>query len=235
MPMSVSPSDAYDDAVHDHVWTPPEEQRQAANWTTFLTANGLADYPALSAKAKVIGIANAATDAVNTIRQASEFGIAEGGQQLAGLLVFLIDVRALGLKSAKGLRLTESFYWDMDDGTRAWSKPFSERFDGRKPSMVHAGVYSAITHYLKASADARSADGLTVAAKMRETPVNDFMTRNARVLPNGWVQRDFYLFEVKAPEQSKADGGDYTLLATIPGDQAKPPAAMAACPLASGN
>jgi len=186
---------------------------------------------AQNSKAKVIGLANAATDAVNTIRQASEFGIVQNGQQLAGLLVFLTDVHSLGLTAAKGLRLTESFYWDQNEATRAWSQRFSARFNGRKPSMVHAGVYSAVSHYLKALAVTGSRDGKAVAEKMRATPVADFMTHDAKILPNGWVDRDFYLFEVKSPAESRGPWDYYKLLATIPGDQAKPRSALEACPL----
>lgn len=180
--------------------------------------------------AKVIGIANAAADTVNTIRQASEFGIVESGQQLAGLLVFLTDVHSLGLEAAKGLRLTESFYWDQNDATRAWSKRFAEQFNDRKPSMVHAGVYSAVNHYIKAVAETGSTDGKTVAARMHAMPVSDFMTKDAKILPNGWVARDFYLFEVKDPSESKGPWDYYTLITTIPADQAKPLSAVEACP-----
>jgi len=190
---------------------------------------------AQGSKAKVVGIANAATDMVNTIRQASEFGLPQGGQQLAGLLVFLTDVHSLGLNAAQGLRLTESFYWDQNEGTRAWSKRFSDRFDGRKPSMVHAGVYSAVNHYLKAIAAAGSKDGKAVAQKMHDAPVSDFMTRDAKVLPNGWVERDFYLFEVKKPGESKGPWDYYTLVATIPGAEAKPRTALEACPLSKSK
>ncbi|MFG1347977.1 ABC transporter substrate-binding protein [Xanthobacter autotrophicus DSM 431] len=188
---------------------------------------------AQNSKAKVIGLANAATDAVNTIRQASEFGIVENGQQLAGLLVFLTDVHSLGLQAAKKLRLTESFYWDQNDATRDWSKRFSDRFDERKPTMVHAGVYSAVNHYLKAVADVGSTDGKAVASKMHATPVSDFMTKNANILPNGWVDRDFYLFEVKSPSESKGAWDYYKLVATIPAVQAKPRVALQDCPISA--
>lgn len=183
--------------------------------------------------AKVIGMANAAADMVNTVQQASEFGIVENGQQLAGLLVFLTDVHSLGLETAKGLRLTESFYWDQNDGTRAWSKRFAEQFNDRKPSMVHAGVYSAVNHYLKAVAETGSTDGKTVAAKMHATPVSDFMTADAKILPNGWVARDFYLYEVKDPSQSKGPWDYYNFIATVPADQAKPASSVDACPEAA--
>ena len=187
---------------------------------------------AQASKAKVIGAANAATDVINTVRQAQEFGIVQGGQQIAGLLVFISDIHALGLKTAKGLRLTESFYWDMDDQTRAWSERFAARHGGKKPTMVHAGVYSGVLHYLKGVAAAGgSKDGLKVAEAMRAAPVEDFMSRKVRILPNGWVQRDFHLFEVKSPEESKAPWDYYKRVATIPGREIRPDGAASACPL----
>jgi branched-chain amino acid transport system substrate-binding protein len=186
---------------------------------------------AQSSGAKVVGFANAAADMINSIRQANEFGIVAGGQRLAGLLVFLTDVHALGLQDAQGLHLTESFYWDQNDETRAWSARFAEQFNGRKPSMVHAGVYSSVMHYLKAVAEAGSEDGEAVAGKMRAMPVSDFMTQDAAILPNGWVDRDFYLFEVKKPSESTGDWDYYKLVATVPHDQAKPRAALGDCPL----
>ena len=190
---------------------------------------------AQASKAKVIGAANAATDIINTIRQAQEFGITQGGQRIAGLLVFISDVHALGLKAAKGLRLTESFYWDQDDATRDWSARFAARHGGKKPTMVHAGVYSGALHFLKGVAAAGTTDGRKVAAKMKELPVRDFMSRDVKILANGWVQRDFYLFEVKSPEESKGPWDYYKLLATIPGKEIRPDAAVSACPLVAGK
>jgi branched-chain amino acid transport system substrate-binding protein len=181
--------------------------------------------------AKVIGAANAATDIINTIRQAQEFGIVQGGQQIAGLLVFISDVHALGLKAAKGLRLTESFYWDQNDATRAWSERFAARHGGKKPTMVHAGVYSGVLHYLKGVAAAGSKDGLQVAARMKDTPVEDFMSAKVKILANGWVQRDFHLFEVKGPEESKGPWDYYKLVSSIPGKEIRPDDAVSACPL----
>lgn len=186
---------------------------------------------AQASKAKVIGAANAATDIINTVRQAQEFGIVQGGQQIAGLLVFISEVHALGLKSAKGLKLTESFYWDMNDETRAWSQRFAARHGGKKPTMVHAGVYSGVMHYLKAVAAVGTKDGIKVAEKMKATPVNDFMSKDVKILANGWVQRDFHLFEVKGPEESKGPWDYYKLVTTIPGKEIRPDSAVSACPL----
>ncbi|TDR89959.1 ABC transporter substrate-binding protein [Enterovirga rhinocerotis] len=186
---------------------------------------------AQASKAKVIGAANAATDIINTIRQAQEFGIVQGGQKIAGLLVFISEIHALGLKTAKGLQLTESFYWDMDDKTREWSARFAARHGGKKPTMVHAGVYSGVFHFLKGVAAAGTKDGLKVGEAMRATPVNDFMSRDVKILANGWVQRDFHLFEVKGPEDSKGPWDYYKLVTTIPGKEIRPESAVSACPL----
>ena len=174
---------------------------------------------AQASKAKVIGLANAGGDTINSIKQASEFGITAGGQRLAGLLVFITDVHSLGLKIAQGLVVTESFYWDQNDQTRAWSKRFYDKA-GKQPSMVQAGVYSAVSHYLKAVKAAGTDDADKVAAKMRETPINDFMTKNGTIRPDGRVMRDAYLLQVKKPEESKGAWDYYKILATIPPDQA---------------
>lgn len=190
---------------------------------------------AQGSKAQVIGLANSANDLANSIRQASEFGIARGGQVVAALLVFITDVRSLGLQVAQGIRLTESFYWDLDEKTRAWSERFATRHNGRMPTMIQAGIYSATTHYLKAIAAAESKDGPIIAKKMREIPVNDFMTKNAKIWPSGWVNRDFYLFEVKKPTESTSPWDYYKLVATIPADVAHPTGSDDACPLMSRN
>ena len=187
---------------------------------------------AQASKAKVIGAANAATDVINTVRQAQEFGLVQGGQQIAGLLVFISDIHALGLATAKGLKLTESFYWDMNEETRAWSERFAARHGGKKPTMVHAGVYGGVMHYLKGVAAAGdSKDGLKVAGAMKDIPVDDFMSRNVKILANGWVQRDFHLFEVKGTQESKGPWDYYRLVATIPGKEIRPDSAVSACPL----
>ncbi len=140
---------------------------------------------AQGSRAKVVGLANAGADTINTIKGASEFGLMAGGQKLAGMLIFLSDVHSLGLRIAQGLQLTESFYWDLNDGTRAWSRRFAARMGGRMPTMVHAGVYSAVTHYLKAVAAAGTDDGLKVSARMRGTTISDPILASAEIRPDG--------------------------------------------------
>jgi branched-chain amino acid transport system substrate-binding protein len=174
---------------------------------------------AQASKAKIIGLANAGGDTINSIKQAAEFGVVAGGQKLAGLLVFLSDIHSLGLKTAQGLQLTESFYWDQNDETRAWSKRFFERTK-REPTMNQAGVYGSIIAWLNAVKAVNTLDGPTVVKKMKETPVNDFMTKNARIHEDGTVARDMYLFEVKKPEESKGPWDYYKLIGTIPGEEA---------------
>jgi branched-chain amino acid transport system substrate-binding protein len=174
---------------------------------------------AQASKAKIVGLANAGGDTINSIKQAAEFGLVEGGQKMAGLLVFVTDIHSLGLKTANGLQLTEAFYWDQNDETRAWSKRFMEKIN-HAPTMVQAGVYGAVMHYLNAIKAIGSDDGLTVVKKMKETPINDFMTKNGKILENGRVIRDMYLFEVKKPAESKGPWDYYKQIATIPGEQA---------------
>ena len=181
--------------------------------------------------ADVIGLANGATDTTNSIKQAYEFGLAKSGQTLAGLLVFITDVNSLGLQVAQGLQMTESFYWDQNDETRAFSKRYAERMGGKKPSMVQAGVYSGVAHYLKAVAAAGTNDGATVAAKMHEIPVNDFMSKNVVIRRDGRVMRDFYLFQVKTPAESKGPWDYYNLVRTIPAEEAARPEGEGNCPL----
>ncbi|AWB24963.1 ABC transporter permease [Methylobacterium currus] len=181
--------------------------------------------------ADVIGLANAGTDMINAQKQAAEFGLTSGRQSLAALLVNLPDIRALGLDSAKGLLLADSFYWDMTDATRAWSKRFMARFDGRAPGSLQAGVYGAVTHYLKAIQAAGTDDAKAVMAKMREIPIDDFYTKNAHLRADGRVVRDMYLFQVKTPAESKYPWDYYTLLETVPGEQAFRPLAEGGCPL----
>ena len=185
---------------------------------------------AQSSGAKVIGLANAGGDTVTSIKQASEFGIVQGGQKLAGLLVFVDDVHSLGLKTAQGLQLTESFYWDQNDQTRAWSKRFFERTK-KMPSMVQAGVYGAVLHYLKAVEAAGSKDPQKVMAKMRETPINDFMTKDGKLREDGKVVRDMYLFEVKKPEESKGEWDLYRQIRDIPAAEVTRPLDQGGCPL----
>ena len=183
--------------------------------------------------AKVIGLANAGGDTVNTIKQASEFGIVRGGQKLAGLLVFLTDVKSLGLKTANGLQLTEAFYWDQNDETRAFSKRFADKM-GRPPTMVQAGDYAAVKHWLEAVKATDTLDAPTVINKMKETPINDFMTKNGKIREDGRLVRDMYLFEVKKPEEAKGEWDLYKLVRTIPGEEAFKRPGGNECPLVKG-
>jgi branched-chain amino acid transport system substrate-binding protein len=188
---------------------------------------------AQASKAKIIGLANAGGDTINSIKQAGEFGIVEGGQKLAGLLVFITDIHSLGLPAAHGLQLTEAFYWDQNDQTRAWSKRFFEKMK-RQPSMVQAGVYGAVTHYLNAIKATGSDDGPTVVKQMKATPVNDFMTKNGKIREDGRLVRDMYLFEVKAPSESKGAWDYYKQIAVIPGEEAFKLPGPNECPLVKG-
>src|SRR5437870_1620889 len=158
---------------------------------------------AQASKAKIIGLANAGGDTTNAIKQAAEFGIAKGGQNLAGLLVFLTDVHGLGLPTAQGLIFTESFYWDMNDKTRAWGKKFAERDRGIHPTMIHAGVYAAVLHYLKAVDALKADDGTKVIAKMKETPTDDPLFGKGTIRVDGRKIHDMYLVEVKKPAEPK--------------------------------
>jgi branched-chain amino acid transport system substrate-binding protein len=192
---------------------------------------------AQASKAKVIGLANAGGDTVNSIKQASEFGIVKGGQKLAGLLVFVADVNALGLQTAQGLTLTETFYWDLNDQTRAWTKRWHQERGARDkfPTMNHAGVYASIMHYLKARvALGGSPDGKTVIAKMKEMPTDDPLFGKGTIRADGRKLHPAYLFEVKKPEESKYPGDFYTLKATIPAAEAFRPLKDGGCPLVSG-
>ncbi|MFI4999187.1 MAG: ABC transporter substrate-binding protein [Reyranellales bacterium] len=188
---------------------------------------------AQDSKAKVIGLANAGQDTINAIKQAGEFGIVKGGQRLAGLLVFSTDVKSLTLPVAQGLVLTESFYWDLNDETRAWTKRFRAKRD-KIPSMLTAGAYSATLHYLKAVQAAGTDDAKAVMAKMREIPVNDVMTKNGKLREDGRLIRDMYLFQVKTPAESKGPDDIYKLLATVPGDKAFRPLNEGKCPFVKG-
>ena len=188
---------------------------------------------AQNSKAKIIGLANAGGDTINSIKQAGEFGIVEGGQNLAGLLVFITDIHSLGLQAAHGLQLTEAFYWDQNDGTRAWSKRFFEKMK-RQPTMVQAGVYGAVTHYLAAIKATGSDDAPTVVKQMKATPVNDFMTKNGKIREDGTLVRDMYLFEVKKPSESKGAWDYYKQISVIPGEQAFKLPGPNQCPLVKG-
>ena len=189
---------------------------------------------AQSSKAKIIGLANAGGDTINSIKQAAEFGIVKGGQKLAGLLVFISDVHSLGLEIAQGIELTEAFYWDQNDETRAFSKRFFEKTQ-RMPTMIQAGVYSALAHYFKAVKAAGTKDADAVMAKMRDLPINDFMTKNGKLRIDGRVMRDMYLFEVKKPAESKGPWDYYKLLETVPAKQAFRPLDQGNCPLVKAS
>ena len=186
---------------------------------------------AQASKAKIIGLANAGGDTINSIKQAAEFGITKGGQNLAGLLVFLPDVHSLGLNVAQGLMLTETFYWDLNDQTRAWSRRFASANSGKMPSMVQAGVYSSVIHYLKAVEAAKTDDGTKVAAKMKELPTDDPLFGKGVVRADGRKIHPAYLFEVKKPSESKGPYDYYKLVATIPANEAFRPITDGDCPL----
>ena len=191
---------------------------------------------AQSSKAKVIGLANAGGDTINSIKQASEFGIVKGGQSLAGLLVFASDVAALGLPTAQGLILTETWYWDMNDANRAWTKRWQQERQGKWPTMIHAGVYSGITHYLKAAVALKGnvSDGKAVVAQMKSMPTDDPLFGKGTIRPDGRKVHPAYLLEVKKPSDSKYPGDFYNVRATIPADQAFRPLKEGNCPLVSG-
>jgi branched-chain amino acid transport system substrate-binding protein len=188
--------------------------------------------PGRSTGAQVIGLANAGTDMINAEKQANEFGITQGGQTLAALLVNLPDIHALGLENAQGLLLADSFYWDMNDETRAWSKRFMARFNGRAPGSLQAAVYGAVTHYLKAVKATGTDDAKAVMAEMRKLPINDFYTKDAHLREDGRVIRDMYLLQVKKPSASKYAWDYYDVLETVPGDKAFRPMAEGGCSLA---
>jgi branched-chain amino acid transport system substrate-binding protein len=185
---------------------------------------------AQASKADIVGLANAGGDTTNSIKQGSEFGITRGGQKFAALLMFITDVNALGLKAAQGLQFTTAFYWDQNDETRAFSQRFIKEV-GHMPTMVQAGVYSATLHYLKAIKALGNKDPLQVMAKMREMPINDFMTHNGRLRIDGRVVRDMYLVEVKKPEESKGPWDYLKIVNTVPGDKAYRPLDAGGCPL----
>jgi branched-chain amino acid transport system substrate-binding protein len=168
------------------------------------------------------------------MKQAAEFGVVQGGQSLAGLLVFITDVHALGLQVAQGLVMTEAFYWDFNDQTRAWSKRYAEKMGGKMPSMAHAGVYSATLHYLKAVDALKDKDPARVMAKMREVPTDDPVFGKGSIRPDGRKIHDMHLFEVKKPSESKGAWDLYKHLATVPADQAFRPLNEGGCPLVKG-
>jgi branched-chain amino acid transport system substrate-binding protein len=185
---------------------------------------------AQSSKAKIVGLANAGLDTTNSIKQAAEFGIVKGGQKLAGLLMTLAEVHGLGLEASQGLVLTEGFYWDQSDKTREFSQAFFKR-TGRMPNMIQAGTYSATLQYLKAVKAAGTKDSDAVAKKLKELPVDDMFAQGGKVLENGRMVHDLYLFEVKKPSESKKPWDYYKQLAVVPGDKAFPSAKDSGCPL----
>ena len=184
---------------------------------------------AQSSKAQIIGLASAGADTINSVKQAAEYRIAAGGQKLAGLVVVISDIHALGLATANGLIFTTAFYWDRDEASRVWSKRFFER-TGRMPGMVQAGTYSAVLHYLKATQAAGTTDGKAVAEKIRELPVDDFFAKG-RVREDGRLMHDMYLVEVKAPSESKATWDYYNVLRRIPAEEAAQPLSESKCSL----
>ncbi|WP_375457881.1 ABC transporter substrate-binding protein [uncultured Enterovirga sp.] len=186
---------------------------------------------AQASKAQVIGLANAGADTINAIKQAAEFGIVASGQKLAGLLVLITDIKALGLQAAQGLQFTEAYYWDQNDETRAFAKRFAERHGGKPPTMFQAGIYGAAMHYLKAVREAKTDEAGPVMEVMRKTPVDDFMTKGAKIREDGRLMRDMYLMEAKKPSESKAPWDLMKVVATIPGEQAYRSLAETECPL----
>ena len=202
-----------------------------------LNTNDFSSYllQAQTSRAKVIGLANAGGDTINSIKQAAEFGIVKGGQRLAGLLLWASDVAALGVPVAQGIVLTEAWYWDMNDNNRAWTKRWQVERPGKIPTANHAGVYSAVTHYLKAIEALKSdSDGRAVAAKMRELPTTDRLYGKGVIRADGRKIHDMYLFEVKTPAELKYFGDLYKLRATIPAAEAFRPLKDGGCPLVNG-
>jgi branched-chain amino acid transport system substrate-binding protein len=184
-----------------------------------------------SSKAQIIGLANAGGDTINAIKQAAEFGIVQGGQNLAGLLVFVSDVHSIGLKLAQGLKLTEAFYWDLNDGTRAFSKRWSAQMNGRMPTSIQAGYYSAVTHYLNAIKATGTDDTTKIVAWMKANPTNDPLFGKGYIRKDGRKIHKMYLFEVKKPEESKGPWDYYKTRATIAAAEAFRPLAEGDCPL----
>lgn len=198
-----------------------------------LNAPDFASYllQAQSSKAQVVALANGGQDTVNAVKQAREFGIVAGGQRLVSLLVFLSDLRALGLQNAQGLSYVDGFYWDYDDASRQWAARFEKAFRGLKPTMTQAGVYSSVLHYLRAVAAAGTADADKVAAQMRRMPIEDPIMRNATIRPDGRVIHDMYLYQVKTPSESHGEWDYSRLVSVIPAADAFQPLADSTCPL----
>jgi branched-chain amino acid transport system substrate-binding protein len=184
---------------------------------------------AQASKAKVVALANAGGDTTNALKQASEFGIVKGGQKMIALLQEITDSHSLGTKEAQGLILTDAFYWDMNEETRAFSNRFNDKV-GHMPTMIQAGLYSATMHYLKAIEAVGTDDAMKVMAQMKATPIHDFFAKDGKIREDGRMVHDMYLFEVKKPEESKGEWDLYKLLATVPGDQAFRPIEKGSCP-----
>jgi branched-chain amino acid transport system substrate-binding protein len=184
--------------------------------------------------ADVVALANAGADTVNSLKTASEFGVTQSGQRLAGMVVFLNDIHAMGLEVTQGLMLTTGWYWDMDEDARAWAKRYQERM-GSMPTMVHAGIYSATTHYLNAVKATGSDDTETVRAQMAKTPVNDMFAKNGTIREDGRMVHDMYLVQVKTPAESKGEWDLYKVVRTIPGDEAFRPLSESQCKLVTKN
>jgi branched-chain amino acid transport system substrate-binding protein len=185
---------------------------------------------AQASKAKVIGLANAGGDTINAIKQAAEFGLMKGGQKASPLLVFITDIDSIGLETAQGLLLSEGFYWDLNEETRAFSKRFMERTK-RPPTTAQAGVYSSVMHYLKSVKAAGTTDAAQVIKVMKETPINDMFAKNGKIREDGRMVHDMYLFDVKKPSESKARWDYYKLVGTVPGNEAFQPLELSRCPL----
>jgi branched-chain amino acid transport system substrate-binding protein len=185
---------------------------------------------AQSSQAKVIGLANSGADTINAIKQAAEFGVGKSDQKLVALLVYITDVNSMGLEAAQGLLLTEAFYWDMNDETRAWSRRYFDKMK-KMPNMTQAGVYSSALHYLEAVAAAETVEASAVMKMMKATPINDFFAHDGRIREDGRMVHDMYLFEVKKPSESKEPWDDYKLVATIPAAEAFQPLSESTCPL----
>jgi branched-chain amino acid transport system substrate-binding protein len=189
---------------------------------------------AQASKAKVVALANAGGDTTNALKQASEFGITKGGQKMIALLQEITDTHSLGIRETQGLIVTDAFYWDMNDETRAFSKRFNEKV-GHMPTMIQAGLYSATMHYLKAIEAIGTDEAPKVMAQMRATPINDFFAKGGKIRIDGRMVHDMYLFEVKKPEESKGEWDLYKLIATVPGDEAFRPLDKGGCPLVKTN
>jgi branched-chain amino acid transport system substrate-binding protein len=189
---------------------------------------------AQASKAKVVALANAGGDTTNALKQASEFGLTQGGQKMIALLQEITDTHSLGIKATQGLIVTDAFYWDLDDQTRAFSKRFYDKV-GHMPTMIQAGLYSATMHYLKAIEAIKTDDAPKVMAQMRATPIHDFFAHDGKIRIDGRMVHEMHLFEVKKPEESKGEWDLYNLIATVPGDEAFRPLDKGGCPLVKSN